>query len=50
MEKATFTVEGYAVIQRIARLSDEKNSGVLVPRNWEGKNVVCILTEKPPED
>jgi hypothetical protein len=48
--KATFTIEGFAMTQRKAWQHDNDNSAVRVPRNWDGKNVVCIVTDKPTEE
>jgi putative transposon-encoded protein len=44
MEKQSFTVGGYAILEK-----DAANAGtsarIFVPKNWAGKKCVVVLTE-----
>ena len=48
MEKITVTLEGYAVIEKVAKKSGN-TSNVYVPKDWEGHRVKVILLD-PIED
>ena len=48
MKKMSITLEGYAVIEKVAKPSGN-TSNVYVPKDWEGHRVKIILLD-PLED